>query len=134
MGVLFKQKMSELLGQGLNKKEARNKVLSWFINTSTCRCCDCTIKPSEFSWKDRTYCNDCMSQSICHSVAPTWVRHPVAVDKSMWAGPTHRGTKPNPKVKVSFRGEGYKTKKGILSITLQCLIQTQIPDKNFLVP
>jgi tRNA(His) 5'-end guanylyltransferase len=28
------------------------------------------------------------------------------LEKSMWAGPTHRGTKSNSKVKVLFRGGG----------------------------
>jgi len=40
------------------------------------------------------------------------------VEKSMWAGPTHRGTRPKSKVELLKRGEGYKTKKGILTLTL----------------
>jgi hypothetical protein len=61
MGVLFKQKVSLFLGQGLNKKESRTKALKWFEDTSTCRGCDSVIKPSEYSWEDKTYCNNCMS-------------------------------------------------------------------------
>jgi len=61
MGVLFKQKVAECLGQGLEKKEARHKVLEWFANTNTCRGCDGVIKPGQHAWEDKTYCSNCMS-------------------------------------------------------------------------
>ena len=61
MGVLFKQKMSSSLGEGLTKKEARLKVLKWFERTMTCRSCDSVMKPDQVSYRDRTYCNSCLS-------------------------------------------------------------------------